>query len=668
MNVKIQIEDLRRILNEHNYNYYALDAATISDKEFDITLKELQTLEDKHPEYFDENSPTQRVGGVVTKNFATTTHDKRMYSLDNSYSKEDVLEWQKRVQKSLGIEELEFVCELKYDGASISIIYENGKLKRAVTRGDGYKGDDVTSNVRTIKTVPLNVPETSVIKNFEVRGEIILPFKGFERMNNELIEIGETPYANPRNTASGSLKLQDSSLVAKRPLQCLIYSLVADGSELKSHFEALDAARKMDFKVPEQSKLVHNIEDVFEFISYWNVHRHDLPYETDGVVIKVNNIYYQEELGFTAKSPRWAIAYKFETERASTLLKEITYQVGRTGAITPVANLEAVQLAGTVVRRASLHNADQIERLDIRENDTVFVEKGGEIIPKIIGVDLDLRHADSEPTIYITNCPECQTLLIRKQGEAQHYCPNFYGCPPQVAGRIQHFISRKAMDIDGIGSETITLLYQNHLIENYADLYELTIEQILPLDRMAQKSAENIINGIENSKKVPFERVLFGLGIRYVGETVAKKLAKHYKNIDALSTASFEELILVDEIGERIATSIIQFFANPENIKVINRLKLSGVQLQIEENESNIISDKFVGKSFVVSGVFSAFSRDELKLEIEKNGGKNVGSISAKTDYVIAGDNMGPAKLEKATKLNIRILTEQNFIDLINER
>lgn len=668
MDVKLQIEELRKSLNEHNYNYYALDAATISDKEFDLKLKELQKLEEKHPEYFDENSPTQRVGGVVTKNFATTFHERRMYSLDNSYSKEDVLEWQKRVQKSLGIEDLEFVCELKYDGASISIVFEDGKLKRAVTRGDGYKGDEVTNNVRTIKTVPLHVPDNSALKNFEVRGEIILPFAGFEKMNNDLIEIGETPYANPRNTASGSLKLQDSSIVAQRPLECLIYSLVADNSEIKSHFDALQLARMMGFKVPAESRLVRNIDEVFDFISYWDIHRHDLPYETDGVVIKVNSTYYQEELGFTAKSPRWAIAYKFETERASTLLKEITYQVGRTGAITPVANLEAVQLAGTVVRRASLHNADQIERLDIREKDTVFVEKGGEIIPKIIGVDLELRPEDSQPTIYISHCPECHTPLVRKAGEAQHYCPNFYGCPPQVAGRIQHFISRKAMDIDGIGSETITLLHQNHLIKNYADLYDLKVEQILPLERMAQKSAENIINGIEKSKEVPFERVLFGLGIRYVGETVAKKLSKHYKNIDALSSSTFENLILVDEIGERIASSIIQFFENSENRIIIDRLKNYGVQLQVEERESNVVSDIFVGKSFVVSGVFTQFSRDELKLEIEKNGGKNVGSISAKTDYVVAGENMGPAKLEKATKLNITILNEQDFINLINAR
>lgn len=668
MDVKLQIEELRKSLNEHNYNYYALDAATISDKEFDLKLKELQKLEEKHPEYLDENSPTQRVGGVVTKNFATTFHERRMYSLDNSYSKEDVLEWQKRVQKSLGIEDLEFVCELKYDGASISIVFEDGKLKRAVTRGDGYKGDEVTNNVRTIKTVPLHVPDNSALKNFEVRGEIILPFAGFEKMNNDLIEIGETPYANPRNTASGSLKLQDSSIVAQRPLECLIYSLVADNSEINSHFDALQLARMMGFKVPAESRLVRNIDEVFEFISYWDIHRHDLPYETDGVVIKVNSTYYQEELGFTAKSPRWAIAYKFETERASTLLKEITYQVGRTGAITPVANLEAVQLAGTVVRRASLHNADQIERLDIREKDTVFVEKGGEIIPKIIGVDLELRPEDSQPTIYISHCPECHTPLVRKAGEAQHYCPNFYGCPPQVAGRIQHFISRKAMDIDGIGSETITLLHQNHLIKNYADLYDLKVEQILPLERMAQKSAENIINGIEKSKEVPFERVLFGLGIRYVGETVAKKLSKHYKNIDALSSSTFENLILVDEIGERIASSIIQFFENSENRIIIDRLKNYGVQLQVEERESNVVSDIFVGKSFVVSGVFTQFSRDELKLEIEKNGGKNVGSISAKTDYVVAGENMGPAKLEKATKLNITILNEQDFINLINAR
>lgn len=666
MSIQETIQTLREELNQHNYNYYVLDNATISDYEFDIKLKQLQDLEDKNPEYFDEHSPTQRVGGSITKNFKTIAHQYRMYSLDNSYSKEDLLDWENRIQKVLGNVNLQYTCELKYDGASISITYENGKLVQALTRGDGFQGDEVTNNIKTIKSVPLklkgNYPE-----RFDIRGEIILPFAGFEKMNQELIEIGETPYSNPRNTASGSLKLQDSAEVAKRPLECLLYFVTGNNLPFKSQFEGLESARNWGFKVPAEAKLVNNMQEVFDFIDYWDVHRHNLPYETDGVVIKVNSIQHQEELGYTAKSPRWAIAYKFKSEQVATKLKSISYQVGRTGAITPVANLEPVQLAGTIVKRASLHNADQIEKLDIRINDTVFVEKGGEIIPKIIAVDLTQRPENSEVTHYISYCPECQTELVRNVGEANHYCPNFYGCPPQIIGRVQHYISRKAMDIEGLGGETVALLFKNNLVHNYADLYELKVEDILHLERMAKKSAENLVNGVEKSKEIPFESVLFALGIRFVGETVAKKLAKHYKNIDALSQATLMDLVLVDEIGERIAKSVIEFFENEENRKIIERLKSYGVQFEIVEKINPNATEKFVGKTFVVSGVFAQFSRDELKKTIEDNGGKVGSSISAKTDFVVAGDNMGPAKLEKANKLNIPILSEEDFINKLNE-
>ena len=664
MDIQNTIQNLREELNQHNYNYYVLDQPTISDYEFDLKLAKLQELERQHPEFFDESSPTQRVGGAITKNFETVAHEHRMYSLDNSYSKEDLLEWEKRIQKVLGDVPLEYTCELKYDGASISITYVNGKLQRAVTRGDGFQGDDVTNNIKTIKSIPLQLKGNYPPK-FDVRGEIILPFAGFEKMNQELIEIGETPYSNPRNTASGSLKLQDSTEVAKRPLDCLLYFLIGNQLPFNSQFESLESARSWGFKAPKEAKLAKSLDEVFQFIDYWDTHRHNLPYETDGVVVKVNSFQYQEELGFTAKSPRWAIAYKFKSEQVATRLNSISYQVGRTGAITPVANLEPVQLAGTIVKRASLHNADQIEKLDIRVGDTVFVEKGGEIIPKIIAVDLAQRPLFTEPTHYITHCPECQTELVRNEGEANHYCPNFYGCPPQIIGRIQHYISRKAMDIEGLGGETVTLLFNNGLVHDYADLYELTVEQILPLERMAQKSAENLVNGVALSKNIPFERVLFALGIRYVGETVAKKLAKHYKNIDALRQASLMDLILVDEIGERIAQSVIDFFDNQENQIIIERLKKYGIQFEIVEKINPNATDKLQGKIFVVSGVFSLYSRDELKQAIEDNGGKVGSSISAKTDYVVAGDNMGPAKLDKANKLNIPIISEEDFKAMI---
>ncbi len=666
MDIQKTIQELREELHQHNYNYYVLDQPSISDFEFDQKLKTLQELEQKHPELWDENSPTQRVGGTITKNFPTVVHDYRMYSLDNSYSKEDLLEWENRIQKVLGNVPLEYTCELKYDGASISITYENGKLLRAVTRGDGIQGDEVTANIKTIKSIPLQL-KGDYPDRFDIRGEIILPYEGFEKMNQELLEIGETPYSNPRNTASGSLKLQDSSEVAKRPLECLLYFIVGNNLSIATQFEGLEAARKWGFKVPKESKLVHSMAEVFEFISYWDTHRHQLPYETDGVVVKVNSFQQQDELGYTAKSPRWAMAYKFKAEQVATTLNSISYQVGRTGSITPVANLEPVQLAGTIVKRASLHNADQIEKLDIRLGDTVFVEKGGEIIPKIIGVDFAKRTSNTEPTHYITHCPECHTALIRTEGEANHYCPNFYGCPPQIIGRIQHYISRKAMDIEGLGGETVALLYANGLVKDYSDLYQLTVEQIVPLERMAQKSAENLVNGVLQSKEVPFERVLYALGIRYVGETVAKKLAKHYKSIEALQQATLLDLLLVDEIGEKIAQSILEFFANAENLLLIEKLKNHGVQFTVVETFNPNATDKLVGKTFVVSGVFALYSRDELKKAIEDNGGKVGSAISAKTDYVIAGDNMGPAKLEKANQLKIPIISEADFKQMIEE-
>ncbi|OWP82931.1 DNA ligase (NAD(+)) LigA [Flavobacterium davisii] len=660
MDVFSEIQALRNELNQHNYNYYILDNPTISDYDFDIKLKKLQDLEEKHPEYNDPSSPTQRVGGSITKNFTTIQHEYRMYSLDNSYSKEDLLDWETRIQKILGNTPVQYTCELKYDGASISITYENGKLLRAVTRGDGFQGDDVTHNIKTIKTVPLTL-QGDFPDRFEIRGEIILPFAGFERMNQELIEIGETPYSNPRNTASGSLKLQDSSEVAKRPLDCLLYSLIGNNLPIGTQFESLEKARNWGFKVPVQSKLAFSMQEVFDFIEYWDIHRHEMPYETDGVVIKVNNLDQQEELGYTAKSPRWAIAYKFRAEQVITKLNSISYQVGRTGAITPVANLEPIQLAGTIVKRASLHNADQIEKLDIRIEDEVFVEKGGEIIPKIVGVNESKRSPSSNKTIYITHCPECQTELIRKEGEAQHYCPNYYGCPPQIIGRIQHYISRKAMDIEGLGGETVALLFKNKLVMNYADLYDLKKDQIIILDRMAEKSADNLLAGIQKSKETTFERVLYALGIRYVGETVAKKLVKHYKSIENLQKSTLEELITVDEIGVKIAQSVIEFFENEDNLTILNRLKYYGIQLELSETDSEIISDLLKGKIFVISGVFEKFSRDELKQLIENNGGKVGSSISSKTHYVIAGNNMGPAKLEKATQLGITILSEEEF-------
>lgn len=659
-NILEQIQNLRKELNEHNYNYYVLDNPTISDYEFDQKLKELQLLENQHPEYYDANSPSVRVGGEITKNFPTVTHEFRMYSLDNSYSKEELEEWEKRILKNLGENNVSFVCELKYDGASIDLTYEKGILVQALTRGDGIQGDNITTNVKTIKSIPLVLKGNDFPERFHIRGEIIILKEGFEKMNAERIAEGEDPFMNPRNTASGSLKLQDSSEVAKRPLDCLLYYLVGDSLPISTQFEGLEKAREWGFKVPSQSQVCHNTQEVMDFINYWDKHRHELPYETDGVVIKVNNLQQQQELGYTAKSPRWAIAYKFKAEQVTTKLSSISYQVGRTGAITPVANLEPVLLAGTVVRRASLHNADQIAKLDLHIGDSVFVEKGGEIIPKIVGVNIDERLENSAPISYITHCPECETKLIRNEGEAQHYCPNSYGCPPQITGKIQHFISRKAMDIEGIGQETVELMFRSGLIKNYADLYELQLNEISKLERMGERSAENIIIGVNKSKQVPFERVLFALGIRFVGETVAKKLARTFLSIDNLQKATFEELLQIDEIGERIAQSVIEFFADEQNQKIIERLKSYGLQTQIIRNE-NEHSDKLKGITFVVSGVFEKFSREQLKNMMENNGAKVASSISSKTNYIVAGENMGPSKLEKAQKLNIPIISELDF-------
>ncbi|MBQ0767795.1 MAG: NAD-dependent DNA ligase LigA, partial [Bizionia sp.] len=631
----------------------------------DIKLKELQDLEAKHPEFDDVNSPTHRVGGQITKNFNTVVHNHRMYSLDNSYSLEDLQDWETRIRKMVD-GDIKYTCELKYDGASISITYENGTLVRAVTRGDGFQGDDVTTNIKTIKSVPLQL-KGSYPPKFDIRGEIVLPIEGFLKMNEERLANDEEPYRNPRNTASGSLKLQDSAEVAKRPLECLLYNITGENLGITTQFESLEKARAMGFKVPEVSKLVDSIAGVFEFIKYWDTARHNLPYETDGVVVKVNNLHQQDELGYTAKAPRWAIAYKFKAEQVSTRLNEITYQVGRTGAITPVANLEPVELAGTTVKRASLHNADQIEKLDIRVGDEVFVEKGGEIIPKIIAVDLTQRPENSEPTEYIKNCPVCETLLVRIEGEAKHYCPNYNGCTPQVVGRIQHFISRKAMDIEGLGGETVALLVNEGLITNYSDLYTLRKEEVLPLERMAEKSADNLIQGILASKAIPFERVLFAIGIRFVGETVAKKLAKHYKNICAIALASKEDLEKVDEIGVKIAESVVAFFASEENNITIEKLRSHGIQLEISAEKLANQTNKLDGKAFVVSGVFVEVSRTELKKLIEDNGGKNVSSISSKTDFVVAGDKMGPSKKDKADKLGVPIISELEFLGMIYE-
>jgi len=663
MKEKEQILKLRKELSQHNHSYYVLDEPSVTDFEFDVKLKQLQALELNYPELYDASSPTLRVGGEVTKNFETIVHAQRMYSLDNSYSKEDLMDWEVRLRKMVD-GPIAYACELKYDGASISLTYENGLLVQALTRGDGTQGDNVTANIKTIKSVPLKL-QGDYPDKFEIRGEIVLPFSGFKALNEEKIAAGEEPYKNPRNTASGSLKLQNSVEVARRPLECLLYSIVGENTGIQTQFDNLEKARSWGFKVPNVAKISDSIDDVLEFVNYWDVHRHELPYETDGIVVKVNNLFQQAELGFTAKAPRWAMAYKFKAEQVSTLLEHISYQVGRTGAITPVANLLPVELAGTIVKRASLHNADQIDKLDVRIGDWVYVEKGGEIIPKIIGVDLSRRKQGSDKIVYINYCTECESPLVRKEGEAQHYCPNDMGCSPQIIGRIQHYISRKALDIEGLGGETVALLVNAGLIRDYADLYELTADQIIHLDRMANKSADNLVNGVQASKEVSFERVLFGLGIRYVGETVAKKLAKHYKSIKALSEATLEGLETVDEIGVKIAESVVAFFKNEANIRMVSRLILYGVQLELSEEALSNQTTQLQGLRFVVSGIFETVSRDELKELIDSNGGKVVSSISAKTSFVVSGANMGPSKRTKADSLKVPIISEKEFLEML---
>ena len=665
MTVKEKIDQLRADLHRHNYNYYVLNAPEISDKEFDDRMRELQELEKEHPEYQDDNSPTMRVGSDLNKNFTQVAHKYPMLSLGNTYSESEVTDFYDRVKKALN-EDFEICCELKYDGTSISLTYENGKLVRAVTRGDGEKGDDVTDNVKTIRTIPL-VLYGSYPELFEIRGEILMPWEVFEELNREKEAREEPLFANPRNAASGTLKLQNSAIVASRKLDAYLYYLLGEELPCDGHYENLQAAAGWGFKTSEHMKKAHSLEEVFEYIRYWDTERKNLPVATDGIVLKVNSMRQQKNLGFTAKSPRWAIAYKFQAERALTRLNKVTYQVGRTGAVTPVANLDPVQLSGTIVKRASLHNADIIEGLDLHIGDMVYVEKGGEIIPKITGVDKDARSMlIGEKVKFITHCPECGSKLIRYEGEAAHYCPNETSCPPQIKGKIEHFISRKAMNIDGLGPETVDMFYRLGLIKNTADLYQLTADDIKNLDRMGEKSAENIIKGIEASKEVPFERVLFALGIRFVGETVAKKIAKSFNDIDELENANLEKLINIDEIGEKIAQSILTYFANPLNRELIERLKSTGLQLYRREEDLSGYTDKLAGQSIVISGVFTHHSRDEYKELIEKNGGKNVGSISAKTSFILAGENMGPAKLEKAHKLGIKLMSEDEFLTLIS--
>lgn len=660
-----RIDQLREELHLHNYNYYVLNAPVISDIEFDKLMRELQDLEAKHPEHFDENSPSMRVGSDINKNFTQVEHKYPMLSLGNTYSEAEVTDFYERVSKSLN-EEFEICCEMKFDGTSISLTYENGKLVRAVTRGDGVKGDDVTDNVKTIRSIPLVLHSNDYPQNFEIRGEILMPWDVFEKLNREREAREEPLFANPRNAASGTLKSQNSAVVASRQLDAYLYYLLGENLPCDGHYENLQKAAEWGFKISHITRKVRTLDEIFEFIKYWDIERKNLPVATDGIVLKVNSLRQQRNLGYTAKSPRWAIAYKFQAEQALTKLIKVTYQVGRTGAITPVANLEPVQLSGTVVRRASLHNADIIASLDLHVGDMVYVEKGGEIIPKITGVDAASRKPDSEKITFITHCPECGSKLVRYEDEAAHYCTNETACPPQIKGKIEHFISRKAMNIEGLGPETVDLFYQEGMIQNVADLYHLQATDICQLERMGEKSAENIIQGILRSKEVPFERVLFALGIRFVGETVAKKIAKAFRSIDALMSATLDDLIHVDEIGEKIAQSILLYFANEKNRALIERLREAGLKLEADETDYSGYTDKLQGKSIVISGVFAHHSRDEYKEMIEKHGGKNVGSISKKTSFVLAGENMGPSKLEKAQKLGITILNEDEFLAMIN--
>jgi len=668
-----RIKKLSHDLETHNHSYYILDQPTVSDFEFDKLLEELIALEKEFPEFLSLNSPSQRVGGTITKTFASVKHTYSMLSLSNSYSEEDIIDFDRKVQEGLGHQandlfssnKVNYVCELKFDGLSIGITYKDGELFQAVTRGDGVQGDNVTTNVKTIKSVPLKLKGDNYPALFEIRGEIYLPRTVFNAINKEREEIGEAPLANPRNAASGTMKMQDSSVVASRKLDCFLYTVLGTDVPFKSHYESLQAAKGWGFKVSGQAKLVDSIEEVLTFIEHWDKERFNLPFDIDGIVIKVNDYKQQLQLGFTAKSPRWAVAYKFKAEQVSTELQNITYQVGRTGAITPVANLKPVQLGGTMVKRASLHNSDIIEKLDVRLGDQVFVEKGGEIIPKIIGVDLSKRKADSKKTEYITHCPECGSQLERHEGEANHFCPNDSECPPQVKGRMEHFVGRRAMNIDSLGAETIDQLYKAGLVKNIADLYDLKKEQLLSLERMAEKSAQNLVDGLEASKQVPFERVLYSIGIRHVGETTAKKIAKKVKSLDLLMNSNKEELLNIDEVGGIIAESIAEFFTDEKNRNIIERLKAAGLIFELSEEQKHAGSEKLKGLSFVISGVFNAHSRDQLKEMIEFHGGKNSGSISGKTSYLLAGDNMGPEKLKKAQSVGVKIISEDEFMALI---
>ena len=667
MDVKERIDQLRAELHRHNYNYYVLNAPEISDKEFDDLMRELQDLETAHPEYMDENSPTQRVGSDLNKNFTQVEHRYPMLSLGNTYSESEVADFYERVRRGLEGEDFEICCELKYDGTSISLTYEDGRLVQAVTRGDGVRGDVVTDNVKTIRTIPL-VLHGDYPPLFEIRGEILMPWESFEALNREREAREEPLFANPRNAASGTLKSQNSSVVAARRLDAYLYYLLGEDLPGDGHYENLQVARTWGFKISEHMRKARTLQDIYDYISYWDTERKNLPVPTDGIVLKVNSLRQQRALGYTAKSPRWAIAYKFQAERARTRLNEVTYQVGRTGAVTPVANLDPVQLSGTVVRRASLHNADIIEGLDLHLGDMVYVEKGGEIIPKITGVDTEARDASlGEKVSFITRCPECGTPLVRYEGEAAHYCPNETACPPQIKGKIEHFISRRAMNIDGLGPETVDLFYQQGLIRDVSGLFSLRVDDIQGLERMGRKTAENIVSGIAASRAVPFERVLFALGIRFVGETVAKKLARAFGNIDALRRADMQALTAIDDVGERIAQSIIAYFANPQNRALVERLEAAGLQFSRTDEELAGQTDRLAGQAIVISGVFARHSRDEYKALIEKHGGKNTGSISAKTSFILAGDNMGPAKLEKARKLGVRIVDEDEFLRMIDE-
>ena len=666
MSVKEQIEALRSELEQHNYNYYVLSAPTISDKEFDEKMKELQDLEAAHPEYYDSNSPTQRVGSDLSKEFEQVQHRYPMLSLGNTYSEEEVRDFYERTERSLN-EPFEIVAELKYDGTSISLWYEKGRLVRAVTRGDGSKGDDVTANVKTIRSVPLRLRGNDYPEEVEIRGEILLPWAEFDRLNKEREEQEEPLFANPRNAASGTLKQQNPAIVAARKLDAYLYYVLGEHLPADTHYGNLEAARRWGLKIPDVIKVCHNLQDIFDYIHYWDTERKNLPVATDGIVLKVNSLRQQKNLGFTAKSPRWAIAYKFQAERAETRLNSVSFQVGRTGAITPVANLEPVLLAGTIVKRASLHNADIIEGLDLHIGDQVYVEKGGEIIPKIVGVNTEARTMMiGDKVRFITRCPECGTPLVRPEGEAAHYCPNDSGCPPQIKGRIEHFVTRRAMNIN-MGPETVEDLYEAGWVKNVADLYDLKITDLMSLERWAEKSARNLLNSLRESKSVPFERVLYALGIRYVGETVAKRLAMSFHSIDELMHASFEQLVAVDEIGDRIAQSVGTYFADERNRQIVERLRAQGLQMAVSEAVLANRSDRLKGLTFVISGTFSQHSRDEYKTMIEQHGGKNTGSVSGKTSYILAGENMGPAKLEKAAKLGVRIIHEDEFLKMIEE-